>query len=91
MIWQHEVHGMILDEIAYNLCVHTSTVHRIVKQFNRTGQVCKKRYSNVNRPVKLTKSVQLTILHLVLDKPGIYLREIQQELQWMFALHFSEK
>lgn len=89
MIWQYEVQDLTLDRVADNLCVDISTVHRTVNQFRTSGTVSKKLYSNNGRPVKLTKSVQLTILHLVLDKPGIYLWEIQQEIQWMFALDIS--
>ncbi len=37
----------------------------------------------------MTRPVQLTVLMLVLDKPGIYLWEIQYELSWMFGLSIS--
>ena len=56
----------------------------------RNSSVSKKsNYSSTHRPCKLTKPVQLTILHLVLEKPCIYLWEIQQEIQWLYALDIS--
>lgn len=89
MVWQREVQGFTLEKVARNLCVDTSTVHRILKQFNSLGTVSKKSYSLSNVPMKLTKPVQLTVLHLVLEKPGIYLSEIQLELRMMFGLDMS--
>ncbi len=89
MVWQRKAQGLTLDRVAANLCVDTSTVYRIVKQFETCGVVRKKPYSAQNTTVKLTKPVQLTILHLVLQKPGIYLWEIQQELRLMYGLDIS--
>ncbi len=89
IVWQREGLELTLDEVAANLCVYVSTVHRVVKHFSTSGTVGKKSYSSINRPTKLTKPVQLTILHLVLEKPGIYLWEIQQELQWLYALDIA--
>ena len=89
MVWQREVQGLTLEKVAKNLCVDTSTVFRVLKQFNNNGTVNKKSYVSSNGPMKLTKSVQLTVLNLVLDNPGIYLWEIQQMLLSMFALDVS--
>ena len=89
MVWQHQVQGLTLDQVATNLCVDTSTVHRIVSRFQATGVVSKKPYSVANRIVKLTNAVQLTVLNLVLEKPGIYLWEIQQELMWICGAYVS--
>ena len=76
--------------MAENLCVDTLTVQRIVAKFDTTGQVTKKRYASQNRPVKLTKPVQLVILQLFIFKPDMYLWEIQQELKFVFNLEVSE-
>ena len=89
MVWQREIQELPLAKVAENLSVDTSTVHRIVKKFRTTGTVMKKPYATSSLPVKMTRPVQLTVLRLVLDKPGIYLREIQQELVWMFGLSIS--
>ena len=88
-VWQREIQELPLAKVAENLSVDVSTVHRVVKKFRTTGTVMKKRYATGNLPVKMTKPVQLTVLRLDLDKPGIYLREIQQELVWMFGLSIS--
>ena len=88
MVWQLEVLGYKLKRVASNLCVDMSTVHRITQQFKTTGTVDKKQYT-ARTPIKLTKPVQFTVLHLILQKPGIYLWEIQQELAWLFGLDIS--
>ena len=62
--------------------VDKSTVCRTVKLFDRTGNVTKKSYSYASGQSlrKLTRPVELSILHVVLSHPGIYLREIKSEL-----------
>ena len=86
MVWQREVQGLTLERVACNLSVAVSTLHRIVKKFEEMGSVSKKKYSVGNRHQlqKLTKAVQLTVLHLILQRPSIYLWELQQELYSMF-------
>ena len=66
-------------------------MHRIVKKFEETGNVSKKKYSVENRHQlqKLTKAVQLTVLHLILQRHSVYLWELQQELFNMFGLEIS--
>ena len=49
MVWQREVQGLTLEQVACNLSVDVSTVHRIVKTFEETGSVSKNNYSIVNR------------------------------------------
>ena len=91
MVWQREVQGCTLKKVAANLCVDAATVHRTVKLFERTGCVKRSRSRQLSHSpfVKLSKSVQLTILHFVLDRPGIYLWEIQQELKFVYNLDVS--
>ena len=73
--------GLGLRTVAGNLGVDPSTVSRIVSLFKSTGSVQKRPYPKDARPnKKLTKTVQLTILHEVLQRPGIYLRELQTEV-----------
>ena len=66
-------------------------MHRIVKKFEETGSVSNKKDSVANRHQlqKLTKAVQLTVLHLILQQPCIYLWELQQEIYSMFGLEIS--
>ena len=80
MVWQKQVLGYTYATVGVNLNVDKATVWRIVKLFNETGQVSKRPYPQEQAYRKLTKPLELIILHLVLDRPGIYLREIQQEL-----------
>ena len=91
MAWQREVQGLTLERVARNLSVDVSTVHRIVKKFEETGSVNKNKCSVANRHQlqKLTKAVQLTVLHLILQRPCIYLWELQQEIYSMFGLEIS--
>ena len=58
--------------------VDESTIRRTVALFEATGCVDKRKY-----PVEraFTEAVKLYILNLVLEKPGLYLREIKHELQ----------
>ena len=72
MVWQRKVQQLKLSKVAMNLCIDTSTVQRIVAKFDATGQVAKKKYSSQNKIVKLTKPVQLDILHLFISKPDMY-------------------
>ena len=74
--------------IAGNLAVDESTVARTVRLFCETGDVATKQHpSDTNR--KLTEPAQLFILNLVLQKPGIYLHEIQDEVREMLMLEIS--
>ena len=81
MVWQREALGLSLQTVASNLGVDSSTVSRVVSLFKSTGSVQKRLYPKDARPnKKLTKTVQLTILHAALQRPGIYLRELQTEV-----------
>ena len=68
-------------EIAANLNVDHSTVCRTVALFDETGNVSPKEYPSNFGTARLTEIDKLIILELVIEKPGIYLREIQQELE----------
>ena len=80
IVWQRDALQLSIDSIASNLCIHKSTVSRILTLFHGTGTVSKKPYPTEKAHRKLTPPVQLLILHLVIKRPGIYLREIQEEL-----------
>ena len=64
-----------------------STVSRILQLFHNTGTITKKAYPKDKAYRKLTTPAELLILNLVVQKPGIYLREIQEELLKMLLLH----
>ena len=81
MVWQREALGYTYEQISKNLGVDTSTVQRTVALFNATGSVQKRAYPKERAFRKLTPIAQLFILNLVLEKPGIYLHEIQRELE----------
>ena len=83
MVWQREGLGFTLKQVADNLNVDKSTVQRIVSTFRESGSVSKKTYPTGDdiKPNKLlSESVQLYILHIVLQNPSIYLWELQSEL-----------
>ena len=81
MVWQREALGHSYEEVAKNLGVDKATVWRTVSLFNETGSVSKKVYPREKAFRVLTTPAQLLILHLICQKPGIYLSEIQTELQ----------
>ena len=89
MVWQRGVQKLTLKRVAVNLCVDVATVHRTVKRFEATGCVSRNRQCTQNGSMKLSKPVKLTILHLVLERPGLYLWEIKQELKLLFNLDVS--
>ena len=80
MIWQSEVLEYSQQEIAHNLCIDQSTVSRTLQLFFTTGSVTKRPYPKERAFRKLTTPCQLLICHLVVQRPGIYLHEIQSEL-----------
>ena len=90
MVWQREALELDLKTVASNLGVHPSTVSRVVRLFRDTGSVQKRPYpqdARLNK--KLTKPVQLTVLHTVLQYPGIYLSELQTEVEILTGVKIS--
>lgn len=78
MIYQREMLGLTFQEVASNLNVNTSTVWRVVKQFQEQGPVSAKQ--NAGNSI-LTDLEQFTILECVLRNPSVYLREIQRYVE----------
>ena len=85
MVWQREVLGLSYRTVARNLNVDSSTVFRVVRHFNITGSVHPKCRSAATNEI-LTDSVKLIILTLVLTVPGIYLREMVRELEFVYSV-----
>jgi transposase len=76
--------------IAENLSIDVSTVKRIVKVYELSGSVSKKVYPAAQASRKITQPVQFFILKLLIDRPGIYLREITREILANFQLEVTE-
>lgn len=89
MVWQREMLGLTYPVIASNLNVDESTVIRTLKLFQITGQVSKKQYPSSMAYRDLTASAQLLIMNIVIERPGIYLREIKEELEDFLMLDIS--
>ena len=82
MIYQHYGLELSYKKIADNLSVDPSTVQRAIQYFEATGSVSKAAYpKGHSHPFKkLTSIDEFLILELVLERPGIHLDEIKQEL-----------
>ena len=87
IIWQTEGLQCSIQQVAKNLNIDKSTVSRVRHRFVITGSVSKKIYPKEKASRSLTAPVQLLILTLIMQRPGIYLREIQRELEDMLLLH----
>ena len=83
MVYQRKALGYSYKSIATNLGVDIATVWRIVQLFQRTGSVNKKQYNRDNLLRKVNHTVQLVVLHIVLERPSIYLREIQSQVEYL--------
>ena len=90
MVYQKEGMGLSYSVVAKNLNVDQSTVKRVVKLFTNTGSVTKKSYDKSSLPRKITKAVQFCILQLVLQYPGIKLREIKSEVSYLLQVELDE-
>ena len=89
MVWQVEALGYSHERVAQNVGVDKSTVSRTLELFLSTGSVSKRPYPKDKAFRKLTTPAQLLILHLVLEKPGIYLYEIQRDLVDVLQLQIN--
>ena len=85
MEWQHLAYSH--EQVARNLGVDKSTVSCNLQLLNNTGTITKKASPRDKAHKKLTIPAQLLFLNLVVQKPGIYLREIQEELHKMLLLN----
>ena len=82
MVYQRLALELAYNEIAKNLSVDSSTVQRVIERFETTGTVSPAPYPEQHAELhkKLTRIDELLIIHLVADRPSIYLSELQQEL-----------
>ena len=91
MVFQHEMQEQSYIDIAKNLNVDVSTVRRILNLFWTTGDVQKRKYplNAVKASQKLIDVAQLFIINLLLDRPGIFLQEIQTELDEQLGIEVT--
>jgi len=73
MVWQRLAQGYTYKQIGANLGVDSSTVQRTVRLFESTGSVHKRPYPEERLEKKLTPTVELIIMTLVTQQPGILL------------------
>ena len=88
VVWQSEALGYKPSEIASNLNIDASTVRRVIHIFLSTGTVNKRPYQRACRVI--TEPVKLFIFTLLLQRPGILLREITSEVEKALGLEVSE-
>ncbi len=83
MVYQHYALELSYKKVAENLNVDPSTVQRTIQLFEATGAVSKTEHpKGHSHPFKkLTLIDEFLILELVIERPGIYLSEIQQQLR----------
>ena len=88
IVWMKISQNLPGNEIADLLQVSERTVRRIVDLFYHTGDVKPKEYRH--GPMRLLGEFeQLALLRLILERPGIYLHEVQTELYAMFGVQVS--
>ena len=91
IVYQRMALGFSYKKIATNLGVDITTVWRIVQQFRiqHTGTVTIKQYNRDNLPRKVNHTIELVVLHVVLEHLGIYLREIQSKVEYLTGSNLS--
>ena len=80
IVWHHVCLRKPAEDVAKTLFVSERTVLRYVERFNATGQVEKTVRRN-GCCSKLSESDKYLLIDLILSNPGIFLRELQAELQ----------
>lgn len=88
VVWLSLVHCTSPHDISKLLNISSRTVARYVQLFNSTGDVVPRARSN-GPPRLLGQYEQLIILRLIIEVPGIYLSEIQEELYNKFGVEVS--
>ena len=84
IVWQHLLQGKSIETVARDMYVCTRSVERSVQLFKRTGDVsaCEQKHGPSR---KLNDFEEITLLQTLLDAPGIYLREVQEEMYDVFG------
>ena len=91
IVWRGESLGHSSPKIARDLNISESiaTVRRILNIFQATGNVSKRPYPVQNAFRMITEPAKLFIIHLTLQKPGIFLQEITDELRITLGIEVS--
>ena len=86
IVWSYLAHKRSYSEIAVLFSVSERTVRRYIARFQITGDVvpCKRRHGPA---LLLGEFEQMMMFRMILDKPGIYLSEIQDELMRAFGVY----
>lgn len=79
IVWHHHFMDVAAEEVAEVMQVSVRTVQRYTERFLVTGEVRKSLQRSGPLPL-LSEYEEFYIIHLSLIRPGIYLRELQQEL-----------
>lgn len=88
VVWLYITHSLKMSDIAEQLCLSERSVRRYIDLFQRTGDV--KPCSQQHGPPKLLGEFeQVLLLRLVINNPGIYLHEMQQEWIARFGVSVS--
>lgn len=78
-IWLHLYGGLSVTETARVLYVSDRTIYRYVERFMLIRDI--RKFSKKNGPPRiLSEHEEMYVVDLVLSSPGIYLREVQQQL-----------
>jgi transposase len=88
IVWVYLAHHSSTAEIAHTFGVCQRTVRRYIRLFQRFGEVSSLQISHGPKPL-LDDFEQLTLLELIMEYPGIYLKEIQIKLESVFGVYVS--
>ena len=79
MVWSTIYSGLTTEEVAQTFIVSEKTVKRAVQRYFATGDLL--RECSSGRPQSLSEDNQVILLHSLLDRPGIYIQEVQEMYQ----------
>ena len=79
IVWQRILSNFTIREISANLNVASSTVWRVLDQFERTGSVSPN--AATARAHTLHQHDELLLIQIVCDNPSIYLHEVQMKIK----------
>ena len=88
VVWLYLAHNRSTSEISSLLLLSERSVRRYVSLFYQTGNV--EPQSQRHGPQKLLGDFgELTLLHIILSNPGIYLSEIKDQLTRLVGVEIS--
>ena len=90
VVWQRAGMGLSFREIATRLQIGLGTAHRIYKKFEETGEVAPIKPGPRPDLHKLDEIHELYILGLLVENPGLYLRELCQYIYTATGTTVSE-